>query len=142
MKGILYEVYTYHPAIDFVGYLQSDDGSYEFLVCLQLSLSCYANHNEKLSDVLCHAPKKCYLVPEEPCNINMLQFYSSRAAHLYPEGKPSVLFLYISPFESERLLPDLQAEMMTKLNQYSFSFDIYVGTAPKDSIEFFCPYLH
>jgi len=75
--------------------------------------------------------------------MNMLQFYSSRAADLYTKGKrPSVLFLYISPFESECLLPVLQAEMIPRLNQYLSSFDIYVGAAPNNSIEFIHPYLH
>ena len=140
MRGILYELYAYHPAIDFVGYLQSDSCDCDFLVCLQISLSRYTNHTGKLSDIIRNVPRKCYLSSQEPSNMNMLQFYSSRAKHLYGERKPSVLFLYISPFESESLMPDLQREMMTTVNQYSHSFDFYVGVAVKNSLEFFCPY--
>ena len=138
MKGILYELYAFHPAIDFVGYLKSD--SCDVLVCLQISLSSYAKHSAKLSDVIRHSPRKYLREGEEP-SVSLLQFYSSRAAPLFIEGgKPSVLFLYLSPLENERLIPHLQEEIMTTLKQASHSFDFYVGVVATNSLPFFLPY--
>ena len=144
LKGVLYELYSFHPAIDFVGYILScsQSNSVEFLICMQISLSRYIKHDAKLSNIIRAAPKKCFLSSDEPTNMNMLQFYSSRANHYYKENsKPKVLFLYISPYEDERLIPTLQEEMMTALNQYSVSFDFYVGVAPRNSLDIFRPFM-
>jgi len=127
IKGIMYELYIFHPVIDFVGYLDTNNSSCGFLVMLQLSLSRYADHQKKLSDVIRHAPKKSYLLQGETTAQNLLTHYSSRATDLFGPKNPSVLFLYASPKEDEKLIPVLKHEIKTNLNQYSPSFDFYVG---------------
>lgn len=56
LKNTLYELYSCHSAIDFVGYLEGASANY--LVFIQLSLSTYADHRAMLGDVLSNSPKK------------------------------------------------------------------------------------
>ena len=53
----VYELYCYHPAIDFVGYLES--GATNYLIFMQLSLSVYSQH-KKLCGILSNTPKKIF----------------------------------------------------------------------------------
>jgi len=135
IKGIVYELYAFHPAIDFVGYLDANDSSHGFLVCLQLSLSRYAHHEKKLNHIIQHAPKKSHLSQGETTAQNLLTHYSLRATHLFGNEIPSVLFLYASPKENEALISDLIHEIKTKLSQYIPCFHFYVGVVEKSILQ-------
>ncbi len=96
LKNTLYELYSCHPTIDFVGYLEGASANY--LIFIQLSLSKYADHRAKLGDVLSNSPKKDHLSEGEPSNLSLLQFYSGRALDHYERNdNPNVVLLYISP---------------------------------------------
>ena len=132
LKNTLYELYSCHPAIDFVGYLEG--ASADYLVFIQLSLSKYADHRAKLGDVLSNCPKKDHLSEGEPSNLNLLQFYSGRASDHYERNdNPNVVLLYISPKEDQGLIQTLQDQLKLTFSHYLGSFNIFVGVAPQSS---------
>jgi len=130
VKNTVYELYSCHPIIDYVGYLESQSTS--FLVFIQLSLSKYKNH-VRLHNMLAHSPKSDHLRESEPPMLNLLQFYSYRASSHYGNGEVNVLLLYLSPQDSEELLPELQKEVQENFKNLFASFNFFVGVAPKQS---------
>ena len=132
LNNTLYELYSCHAAFDFVGYLTGTSANY--LVFMQLSLSTYVAHGAKFDDILTHSPKKDHLRKDEPSQLNLLQFYSYRARHLYEQDvNPNVLLLYISPREDQALIPTLQDKLKHTFSQYFKSFNFFVGIAPQNS---------
>ena len=72
VKNTVYELYSCHPIIDYVGYLESQSTS--FLVFIQLSLSKYKEKPCKIAQYVSTFPN---LRESEPPMVNLLQFYSS-----------------------------------------------------------------
>jgi len=134
LEGVIYELYNCHPAIDFVGYIPSKSGS-KYLVFIQISLSSYVNHESKFEHILTTVPKKELLKPTD-VQVNLLTYYSSRSTcHHSSSEKVNVLLLYVSPKEKTSLIERLQHRLRSTYNQYSHSFNFYVGVVSTNSIK-------
>ena len=86
-NGVLYKLYSSHPAVGFVGELQVENDTY--LTFFQLSVSSYLNHQSKVWHLL-----KKYDNFENFKNQSVLDYYKSLSK------ATEVLFVYISPKEA------------------------------------------
>ena len=86
-NGVLYKLYSSHPAVDFVGELQVENDTY--LTFFQLSVSSYLNHQSKVWHLL-----EKYDNFENFKNQSVLDYYKSLSK------ATEVLFVYISPKEA------------------------------------------
>jgi len=59
----------------------------------------------------------------EPQELNLLQFYSYCATSHFGNGKVNVLLLYLSPQDSDELIPELQKEVQEKFKNIFASFN-------------------
>ena len=131
LDDVLYDLYTAHPAIDFVGYLKSHLGP-RYLVFIQMSLSTYQQHKSHFDDIIRTVPKN-ELLEKDDVHTNLLQYYSKRIQNVR-DGKANVLLLYISPRESQDLIDTLRHQLKSALGQYSVAFTFYVGVATENVI--------
>ena len=131
LDNVLYDLYTAHPAIDFVGYLKSHLGP-RYLVFIQMSMSTYQQHKSHFDDIIRTVPKK-ELLEEDDEHTNLLLYYSKRIQNV-GYGKANVLLLYMSPRESEDLIDTLRHQLKSTIGQYSVAFNFYVGVATENVI--------
>ena len=115
-QGILYALRSGHPVIDGVGFFVQSD--VKWLVFIQISLSNYKNHDNKLSSLFPRPKTKhSKAMSQEIQNISQSYFTYYKA--LVNDDNLNVLLVYVSLQNSTKIIQQLEKDVWSNIpSQY------------------------